>query len=402
MSNKLILVFNCGSSSLKFCIIDPIKNKKYLVGIAECLHIKDSKIKWKFKNTNFEQQLKDYSNYQNAIGFILKIIKKNNLFNKIYSIGHRIVHGGRYLSSSSLINKEIIKLIENAIQFAPLHNPAHLMCIKESMIKFPHLIKKNVAVFDTTFYKNMPETSYLYALPYFLYKKYGIRKYGAHGISHLYAMQQTSLFLNKPIHKLNIITCHLGNGSSVSAIREGICIDTSMGLTPLEGLAMGTRSGDLDPSIIFFLYNNLSLTIDKIQNLLNKESGLLGLTEETSDFRYIEKFYNSKKKCKRALDIYCHRLAKYISAYSSLMSGKLDALVFTGGIGENSIILRFKTIEKLSLLGFQINQEQNINITLGKSGFINKEKFKPIIIIPSNEEIIIAKDTIYLTTENNK
>lgn len=397
MSNKLVLVLNCGSSSIKFSIINPKNGKKHLYGIAEKLLCINPVIKWKINKFSFQENLKNQISYKNTIKLITKIIKKNELLNKINSIGHRIVHGGNNFFQSVLINHKVLECIKQSIPFAPLHNPIQLICIKEILQQFPHLAKKNVAVFDTSFHQNIPEYAYLYALPYSLYKKYSIRRYGAHGISHYYAMKQTAFFLKKKIKYLNIITCHLGNGSSISAIKNGLCIDTSMGLTPLEGLVMGTRSGDIDPSIIFFLYKNLSLSIKEIDNILNKKSGLLGLTEKTNDFREIEKYYKKKENYKRALDIYVYRLVKYIGSYLCIINIKLDALIFTGGIGENSIILRKKVLDKLKLLGFKIDNQKNIQTHSGKSGFINSLDSIPILVIKSNEEIIIAQDTDHLT-----
>lgn len=397
MLNKLVLVLNCGSSSIKFSILNSHTGKKYLFGLVECLYLKNSYIKWQIDNHMFEQALGDNADHIKAIAIMIKIIMSNSISKGINSIGHRIVHGGKKHTKSVLINDHVINSIKDAIPFAPLHNPSHLICIEEIRKKFAHLSDKNVAVFDTSFHQTMPESSYLYALPYYLYKNHGIRKYGAHGISHMYAMKQTALLLNKSENDLNIITCHLGNGSSITAIRNGISIDNSMGLTPLEGLVMGTRSGDIDPAIIFFLYSNLSMSMKKIYDLLTKRSGLMGLTETTSDFRYVEKYYNKKEKATRAMNVFSHRLTKYISAYASLMNGRLDALVFTGGIGENSIILRDITIKKLFFLGFVIKKEKNKNTILGQSGFINKNGTKPILVITSNEEIIIAKETFFLT-----
>lgn len=402
MSNKLVLVLNCGSSSIKFSIINPNNGKKHLYGIAEKLLIEKPIIKWKINKISFQENLKHQISYKKAIRLIVKIIAKNKLSNKICAIGHRIVHGGGEFFKSVLINSKVLKCIKQSIPFAPLHNPIHLTCIKEIFKQLPHLIKKNVAVFDTAFYQNIPKHAYLYALPYYLYTKYKIRRYGAHGISHYYAMKQTALFLNKKKKYLNIITCHLGNGSSISAIKNGICVDTSMGLTPLEGLVMGTRSGDIDPSIIFFLYHNTSLSIKKIDNMLNKQSGLLGLTETTNDFRDIEKYYKKKENYKIALNVYVHRLVKYIGGYSCLMNNKLDAIVFTGGIGENSVILRKKVLDKLLLLGFKIDNQKNMQIHSGKSGFIHALDSKSILVIKSNEEIIIARDTDNLTNDDIK
>ena len=222
----------------------------------------------------------------------------------------------------------------------------------------------------------MPEESYLYALPYSLYKEHGVRRYGAHGTSHFYVTQEAAKILNKPVEELNIITCHLGNGGSVSAIRNGKCVDTSMGLTPLEGLGM---------------------SVDAINKMLTKESGLLGLTEVTSDCRYVEDNYQEKADAKRAMDVYCHRLAKYIGSYTALMDGRLDAVIFTGGIGENAAMVRELSLGKLGVLGFEVDHERNLAARFGKSGFINKEGTRPAVVIPTNEELVIAQDASRLT-----
>ena len=250
--------------------------------------------------------------------------------------------------------------IKDSASFAPLHNPAHLIGIAEALKSFPHLKEKNVAVFDTAFHQTMPEESYLYALPYSLYKEHGVRRYGAHGTSHFYVTQEAAKVLNKPVEELNIITCHLGNGGSVSAIRNGKCVDTSMGLTPLEGLVMGTRSGDIDPAIIFHLHDSLGMSVDAINKMLTKESGLLGLTEVTSDCRYVEDNYTDKADAKRAMDVYCHRLAKYIGSYTALMDGRLDAVIFTGGIGENAAMVRELSLGKLGVLGFEVDHRVSV------------------------------------------
>lgn len=239
----------------------------------------------------------------------------------------------------------------------------------------------------------MPETSFLYAIPYNFYKKYGIRRYGAHGTSHNYVAYQASIMLNKKFKSLNIITCHLGNGASISAICNGICVDTSMGLTPLEGLVMGTRSGDLDPSIIFFMNKNLNLSINEIEIILNKKSGLLGLSGISNDFRYFEKNYYFKKHAKRSVDVFCHRLSKYIASYMSLMENRLDAVIFTGGIGENVPLIRELTLSSLSILGFKINSEFNLSMIRGKSGLITEYPSRPVFVIATDEELAIAQET---------
>lgn len=342
MSSKLVLVLNCGSSSLKFAIIDPVNGEEQLSGLAECFHLPEARIKWKIDGTKNEAALGAGAAHSEAMTFIVNQIltQKPELAQAISAIGHRIVHGGEKFTQSVVINDEVVEGIKASIPFAPLHNPAGIIGLEEAKKAFPHLNDKHVAVFDTAFHQTMPVEAYLYALPYNLYKEHGIRRYGAHGTSHYYVSQQAAKELNKSINELNVITCHLGNGGSVTAVVNGQSVDTSMGLTPLEGLVMGTRSGDIDPAIVFHLHDALGMSVDKINTLLTKESGILGLTEVTNDCRYVEDNYNTKPDAKRAMDVYCHRLAKYIAAYCVLMEGRLDAIVFTGGIGENSALVR--------------------------------------------------------------
>ncbi|MDU2732768.1 MAG: acetate kinase [Mixta calida] len=399
MSSKLVLVLNCGSSSLKFAILNPADGAEYLSGLAECFHLPEARIKWKLDGAKQEAALGAGAAHSEALNFIVKNIlaQKPELLAQIAAIGHRIVHGGEKLTHSVVISDETVQDIKDASPFAPLHNPAHLIGIEEALKNFPHLSDKNVAVFDTAFHQTMPEESYLYALPYHLYKEHGIRRYGFHGTSHYYVSREAARMLNKPVEELNVITCHLGNGASVSAIRNGECVDTSMGLTPLEGLVMGTRSGDIDPAIVFFLHDTLGMSVDAINKMLTKESGLLGLTGVTSDCRYVEENYTTKEDAKRAMNVFCHRLAKYIGSYTAMMEGRLDAVVFTGGIGENAAMVRELSLAKLSLLGFEVDHERNLAARFGKSGFINKEGTRPAIVIPTNEELVIAQDAARLT-----
>ncbi|MEQ2027283.1 acetate kinase [Xenorhabdus szentirmaii] len=399
MSSKLVLVLNCGSSSLKFAIIDPANGEEYLSGLSECFNLPEARIKWKIDGAKYEAALGAGAAHSEALNFIVNTIlaEKPELSEQISAIGHRIVHGGEKFTSSVIITDEVIKGIEGAIPFAPLHNPAHLIGIAEAKKAFPHLVEKNIAVFDTAFHQTMPEEAYLYALPYNLYKEHGIRRYGAHGTSHFYVSHEAAKALNKPVEELNVITCHLGNGGSVSAIVNGQCVDTSMGLTPLEGLVMGTRSGDIDPAIVFHLHDAMGMSVAQINTLLTKESGFLGLTEVTSDCRYVEDNYETKADAKRAMDVYCHRLAKYIGAYSALMEGRLDAIIFTGGIGENSSLVRELTVKKIALLGFELDNERNLAARFGKSGVITTDNSRPALVIPTNEELVIAQDSARLT-----
>lgn len=399
MSSKLVLVLNCGGSSLKFAIIDAASGEEFLSGLAECFHLLEARIKWKIDGAKHQTNLGAGAAHHEALNFIVSTIlaQKPALSAQLTAIGHRIVHGGEKFTTSIIINDDVLQGIKDSVPFAPLHNPAHLIGIAEAFKSFPQLVDKNVAVFDTAFHQTMPETSYLYALPYSLYRDHGIRRFGAHGTSHFYVTQEAAKMLNKLVEEVNVITCHLGNGDSVTAVRNGQCIDTSMGLTPLEGLVMGTRSGDIDPAIIFHLHDTLGMSIDQINHMLTKESGLLGLTGITSDFRYVEDNYDSKVDAKRAMDVFCHRLAKYIAAYSALMDGRLDAVIFTGGIGENSSKVRELALSKLGLLGFDIDHERNIAARFGKSGTITKDGSRLAMVIPTNEEWVIAQDAFRLT-----
>jgi len=393
---NLIFVLNCGSSSVKFAVLNPKNEYVYLSGLVERLFLSDTYITWKHLGIKHEKKIGSNIDHKIALDFIIErvLLKQKDILKNLVGIGHRVVHGGLKIKESTIINNKVIQYIKDAIPFAPLHNPANLIGIKIIIEKYSVLSKKNVAVFDTSFYKDMPETSFLYAIPYDFYQHYGIRRYGAHGISHEYVSRKSCIFLNKNFNSLNIITCHLGNGASISAICNGVCVDTSMGLTPLEGLVMGTRSGDIDPSIIFFMNKQLHINLNEIETILNKKSGLLGLSGISSDFRYFEKNYNLTIEAKRSVDIFCHRLAKYIASYMTLMKNHLDAVVFTGGIGENVPLIRELTLSKLSLLGFKINLKLNLSIKEGKSGLITDSNSYPVFVISTNEELFIAQETM--------
>ncbi|OOF66220.1 acetate kinase [Rodentibacter sp. Ppn85] len=399
--SKLVLILNCGSSSLKFAILDPATGEEKLSGLAEAFFLPESRIKWKLNGEKGNTDLGAGAAHTEALDFIASNIMTDELKNAIVAIGHRIVHGGEKYTKSVLINDDVIKNIEDAAQFAPLHNPAHLIGIREAFKAFPHLKDKNVAVFDTAFHQTMPEEAYLYALPYSLYEDNGVRRYGAHGTSHFFISREVAKYVGKPVEQVNTIICHLGNGGSVSVVRHGQCIDTSMGLTPLEGLVMGTRCGDIDPAIIFYLYKNLGMSMDQIEETLVKKSGLLGLTGVTSDCRYSEDNYEnpSHPEAKRALDVYSYRLAKYIGAYMAILGDDyLDAIAFTGGIGENSAQVRKLTLNHLKLFGIKIDEERNLAARFGNEGVITADdsKFKAIVL-PTNEELVIAQDTAKLS-----
>ncbi|CAL4042616.1 acetate kinase [Buchnera aphidicola] len=396
MSKQLVLILNCGSSSLKFSVIHPYNGKKFLFGMVDSLLTSKSCVTWSNNGIKYKHILNEKIAHKTAINFIIENIlkKEKKLFEFIVAIGHRVVHGGKKLRKSVIINNKVIKFIEEAACFAPLHNPANIYGIKTTLNLFPSLSRKNVAVFDTAFHQTMSETAYLYAIPYFFYKNYSIRRYGAHGISHQYITYKTSKILNKSLKSLNIISCHLGNGASVAAICRGVCVDTSMGLTPLEGLVMGTRSGDIDPAIIFFINKQLGINLQDIYKILTMDSGLLGLSGVSSDLRYIEKKYYCDKNAKRSINIFCHRLAKYISGYTCLMEGRLDAIIFTGGIGENSCLVRELTLSKLIFLGVKMDISRNLTVRSGFYSNINVEGTIPVLVIPSNEDWIIAQETM--------
>ncbi|HDZ9638352.1 TPA: acetate kinase [Vibrio cholerae] len=395
--SKLVLVLNCGSSSLKFAVVDAQSGEQHLSGLAECLHLPEARIKWKLDGKH-EAQLGEGAAHDEALSFIVETIlaSKPELAVQLKAIGHRVVHGGEQFTQSALIDDAVLKGIEDCAALAPLHNPAHIIGIKAAQKAFPEL--KNVAVFDTAFHQTMPEEAYLYALPYNLYKEHGIRRYGMHGTSHLFIAREAAERLGKPANELNIINCHLGNGASVCAIKNGQSVDTSMGLTPLEGLVMGTRCGDIDPAIIFHLHDTLGYSVEKINTMLTKESGLLGLTEVTSDCRFVEDNYGQKEEATRAMDVFCHRLAKYVAGYTASLDGRLDAITFTGGIGENSAPIREMVLNRLAIFGITVDNAANLKARFGGEGVITTTDSRiPAMVIATNEELVIAEDTARLT-----
>jgi acetate kinase len=394
--SKLVLVLNCGSSSLKFAVVDAQNGDEHLSGLAECLHLPEARIKWKLDGKH-EAQLGEGAAHDEALSFIVETIlaSKPELAAQIKAIGHRVVHGGEKFTKSALIDDAVLQGIQDCATLAPLHNPAHIIGIKAAQKAFPAL--KNVAVFDTAFHQTMPEEAFLYALPYKLYKEHGVRRYGMHGTSHLFIAREAAERLGKPANELNIINCHLGNGASVCAIKNGESVDTSMGMTPLEGLVMGTRCGDIDPAIIFHLHDALSYSVEQINNMLTKESGLLGLTEVTSDCRFVEDNYGAKEEATRAMDVFCHRLAKYVAGYTASLDGRLDAIVFTGGIGENSAPIREMVLNRLAIFGIEVDSDANLKARFGGEGVITTADSRvPAMVISTNEELVIAEDTATL------
>ena len=393
-----VLVINCGSSSLKFQLIDSESEEVLAKGLCERIGIDGGMVTYQPKGRDKIKKNADMPDHTEAVKLVIdSLIDKENgvisSLDEIGAVGHRIVHGGESFSSATLINDEVIKAIEECNDLAPLHNPANLIGIRSCQKIMPNV--PMVAVFDTAFHQTMPKKAYLYGIPYEYYKKYKVRRYGFHGTSHEFVSKRAAEFLGKDINNFKVIVCHLGNGASISAVKNGKCVDTSMGLTPLEGLFMGTRSGDLDPAIIQFISNKEHLDIDEMLNILNKKSGVLGLSEVSSDFRDLgEAASSGNEQAKITLEAYSYRVAKYIGSYAAAMNG-VDAIVFTAGVGENNIEVRQMIGEYLGYLGTGVDPEKN-NIR-GEEAVISPEGAKvSVLVIPTNEELAIARETVKL------
>lgn len=397
MQKHLVLVLNCGSSSIKFAIIDTVSSQKLFYGLVERIGAKDAGITWTISENKQQHALPEV-HYHEALDFILELMRaRKDLFTQICAVGHRVVHGGERFVESVIINNDVLAAIKDCQDLAPLHNPANILGIKAAKQAFPKL--PHVAVFDTAFHQTMPQYAYLYAIPYDLYTKHQVRRYGFHGTSYRFVAARAAEFLEKPLEKCNLIVAHLGNGSSVCAILAGKSVDTSMGLTPIEGLVMGTRSGDVDPSIHAYLVDKLGYDIHKVNTMLNKESGLLGVSGINSDMRSLEAASKKgDKQASLAIDIYCYRLAKYIGAYAVVL-GSFDALVFTGGIGENSACVRAKTLGWLSILNFTVDEKLNAEHGNNSMGVITTDVSSKALVINTNEELMIAQDAIGLTNK---
>ena len=394
-----VLVLNCGSSSLKYQLIDMSNEAVLCVGLVERIGIEGSILKQEKDGVEgkyiVEQPMK---NHEDAIKLVLDAVLDPTYggvkeMNEIEAVGHRVVHGGEKFASSVVITEDVENAIKECIDLAPLHNPANIMGIDACKAILPGV--PMVAVFDTAFHQTMPKKSYLYGLPHELYTKYGVRRYGFHGTSHKYVSQRAAAMLGKNIEDVKIITCHLGNGASIAAIDGGKCVDTSMGFTPLEGLIMGTRCGDIDPAIIPFLMRKENLDADGIDNIMNKQSGVYGMTGISSDFRDIEDAAAAgEEKAQVALDAYAQRVKKYIGSYAAEMNG-VDAVVFTAGVGENGIDMREAIASNMEFLGMELDKEANK--VRGKERVISTENSRvKILLIPTNEELVIARDTVAL------
>lgn len=395
--SKVVLVLNCGSSSIKFAIVDPITTDNVCSGLVQSIGSKSANLIWKQSGSKTQKDLPEI-NYQDALSAILNLIREDQaLFSRVCAVGHRVVHGGEYFTKSSIIDDKVLAAIKDCQSLAPLHNPANILGIQAAQKSFPSLLQ--VAVFDTAFHQTMPKYAYLYAIPYDLYSQYKIRRYGFHGTSHCFVAQEAAKILNQPFAQCSFITAHLGNGCSICAIANGKSVDTSMGLTPLEGLVMGTRSGDVDPSLHAHLADQLGYDIHKVNDILNKQSGILGISGLDYDMRNVEAaIEKGDERCMLAGEMLCYRLAKYIGAYM-IPIGKIDALIFTGGIGENSPYVRANTLKWLSILNFHL--DPNLNDENGKSanGLITKANSVKALVVRTNEELMIAQEAFNLTQE---
>ncbi|WP_288772548.1 acetate kinase [uncultured Prevotella sp.] len=394
-----ILVLNCGSSSIKYALYDMDTKTVMTSGGAERVGLDGAFVKVKLANGEKRKVMHDIPEHTEGVKFIFSLLVDPEIgvikdLKEIDAVGHRTVHGGEKFNKSVRLTEEVLKVYEECNDLAPLHNPANLKGIRAVQELMPEM--PQVGVFDTAFHQTMPKEAFMYALPYELYEKYGVRRYGFHGTSHRYVSQRVCEFLGVKPEGKKIITCHIGNGASIAAVKDGKCVDTSMGLTPLEGLIMGTRSGDVDGGALTFIEKKLGLDADGLSDLLNKKSGMLGITGVSSDMREIEKaFEEGNERAKLAFDMYFYRIRKYIGAYAAAMDG-CDIIVFTAGVGENQPSLREEVCKKLTYLGVEIDVEKNKNLR-GKEALISTPESKvAVCVIPTDEELMIASDTMAL------
>lgn len=394
-----ILVINCGSSSLKYQLINMENENVLAKGLVERIGINGSFLTQKVSGKEKYVIETPMENHKVAIKLVLDALvdKEHGVIkdmSEISAVGHRVVHGGEKYSKSVLVNDEVMKDLSSYVKLAPLHNPPNIIGIeacKELMKDTPMAV-----VFDTAFHATMPDYAYIYPIPYELYKENGIRRYGFHGTSHKYVSEKVSETMGKKVEDLKIITCHLGNGSSITAVKNGKSIDTTMGFTPLAGIEMGTRSGDIDPAIVIYLINELGYSADEVNTILNKKSGAYGVSGVSSDFRDIKEaaYIKKDKRAKIALDIFAYKVRKQIGAYIAAMNG-VDVIVFTAGVGENSDITRLECLSNLECFGIELDEERNKNN--GELTKISKDSSKvSVYVVPTNEELMIAKETVSL------
>lgn len=402
----LVLVINCGSSSVKYDLIETEGEKDICKGLIERIGAVTSIVKHEPAGEKHTKDTRIIANHVEALNEILSYLLDagNKIINSpsdIKAVGHRVVHGGEMFKDSVLIDETVEEAIEQAFDLAPLHNPPNLRGIqaaKKSLPDIPH-----VAVFDTAFHHSLPAEAYLYGIPNRLYRRYKIRRYGFHGTSHYYVSRQYYKLAEKPMDQTKVITCHLGNGASIAAIDGGKSIDTSMGFTPLSGLVMGTRSGDIDPSILFYLVEKEELPLNNLHALLNRHSGLLGLSGYAADMRdLITEAKNGDRRCQQAIDVFCYKIKQYIGSYIAALNG-CDAIIFTAGIGENSALIREQSLSDLNYLGIEIDPEKNSNASSGKIEKVSSKNSRTdVFVIPTNEELVIAIDTAKIATASDQ
>lgn len=396
-----ILVLNCGSSSIKYQLIDTEKEIVMAKGLVERIGMSSAVLTHTPYGKEKVRIVGEILDHTIAIEYVIAVLMSPTHGvlkdkNEIDAVGHRVVHGGETFSGSVLITDRVVKALVDNIELAPLHNPPNIKGIEAAKAHLPNT--PQCGVFDTSFHSTMPEHAYLYGIPYELYKRYKIRKYGFHGTSHRFVSQKAALMLGKPIEELKIITAHLGNGSSMAAINGGKSVDTTMGFTPLEGLIMGTRCGDMDPSVILYIMSKEGLNMAEANTLMNKHSGLIGLSGDSSDMREIESgVMEGDKRAKRAFDAFTYRIKKYVGSYIAALGG-CDALVFTGGIGENSPMVRNAVCSNMEFLGIKIDEERNLDVK-GECAVSSDDSKVKVLRIPTNEELVIALDTEQIVKE---
>ncbi len=400
-----VLVFNCGSSSVKFQVIETSlemieanTDETLARGLVEKIGLSDSRLAIEVEGRKPYQEISEILDHRTAVEHVLKALVHPDhgvlkSVKEIEAVGHRVVHGGEKFASSVLVTSEVEAMIEECVVLAPLHNPHNLRGLTAARSLLPGV--PHVAVFDTAFHQSMPPEAFIYGLPYELYRRHAIRRYGFHGTSHRFVSIRTARLLNRPIEDVRTVTCHLGNGCSMAAVDRGHSVDTTMGFTPLEGLLMGTRSGDLDAAILPWVMTMEDVTLSQLNAMLNKHSGLYGISGVSSDMREIEHARaTGNKRARLAFEIFCYRITKYVGAYAAAMGG-LDAVTFTGGIGENSSLVRETSLAGMEFLGIELDHEANRTAPRGKEVLVSRSGSRvAVAVVPTNEERVIARDTV--------
>jgi len=396
-----VLVINAGSSSVKYYLYDMPQAEVLSRGSVERIGEKNSELAHFFADKTYRQQTQ-VKNVEDAMELVLETLVREDVgvikcLSQIGGVGHRVVHGGEEFTGSVLVDEAVIASIEKFADLAPLHNPPNLAGIRAVQRRVPDV--PQVACFDTAFHSTIPEVAYMYALPYELYEKYHIRRYGFHGVSHRYVARRAAAIMGRAKYDINVITCHLGNGCSIAAVKEGLSVDTSMGFTPLEGVPMGTRSGDLDPAILFYL-GDKGYDVSQLKTLCNKQSGLFGISGASNDVRnLVELAKEGHERARLAIDVFCYRIKKYIGAYSAVL-GVVDAVVFTGGIGENARYLRSQICSDMTQIGIELDQAVNNQAKATEMRISSADSRVTVFVIATNEQAAIANDTYELTGQN--